>query len=342
MVYKNFRVRSTYLADRYLSDWRLVPNMSMTKFMERVKRDGLSDISHWQVYRTKEKAPEKIKRTMVDQYKVPWDYCKELKWTNMGTTTLVEDYAGEFRRLYICLKALEEDSIRGCRRAIGLDACFLKTEQAYAVVDVENGENYKWFLELLKDDLHINNGLHWTFISDKQKGLINAIESLFENAKHRTCIRHQYNNFSISHKGLASKHCHWDAARATTHPTAANPLQRMDQCDMLLNNPCESFNSIVFIAKEKPILSMLEEFRLYSMKRIVACRESANRWTSAVGPRIQKIIDKISELSRLLNIWGMRSPKFATMQALYNMLLTSGQGLVHVMVGSYQESLVAM
>lgn len=44
MVYKNFRVSSIYLADRYISDWRAESNMSVNTFMERVKRDGC-DIS---------------------------------------------------------------------------------------------------------------------------------------------------------------------------------------------------------------------------------------------------------------------------------------------------------
>ncbi|XP_022887999.1 uncharacterized protein LOC111403646 [Olea europaea var. sylvestris] len=239
MVYKNFRVTFTYLADRYLSDWRSEPNMSVNTFKERVKRDSLGDISLWQVYRTKEKVLEKIRGTVVDHYKIQWDYCEKLKRTNSGTTTFVEGYAGEFRRLYVCLGALKEGFIRGCRRVIGLDGFFIKMEYGgqllsvvgvdanngmypvvYAVVEVENGDNWRWFLELLKDDLHIHNGMHWTFISDKQKGLVNAIESLFESV--------------------------------------------------------DTFVT----AREKPILTMLEEIRVYLMKRIVARREAADRWTS--------------------------------------------------------------
>ncbi|XP_022880670.1 uncharacterized protein LOC111397939 [Olea europaea var. sylvestris] len=186
--------------DRYLIDWEAEQNMSVTALMERVKRDGLCDISAWQTYRSKEKVLEKIRGSVVEHYK---------------------------------LLALRDGFIRGCRRVIGVDGCFLKTEiggqlltavdanngmypMAYAVVKVENGDNWKWFLELLKDDLHIHNSQHWIFISDKQKGLTNAIRTLFENLEHRTCVRHLYNNFSIFHKSLALKKCLWDAARATT------------------------------------------------------------------------------------------------------------------------------
>ncbi|XP_022886518.1 uncharacterized protein LOC111402448 [Olea europaea var. sylvestris] len=162
MVYKNFRVTSSYLADRYLVDWRAEQNMSVTVFMERVKQDGLGDISAWQAYRSKEKALEKIRGSVVEHYKLLWDYYEEIKRTNIGTTALVEGHAGEFRWLYICIGALRDGFIRGCRRVIRVDGCFLKTELggqlltavgvdanngmypvAYVVVEVENGDNWK-------------------------------------------------------------------------------------------------------------------------------------------------------------------------------------------------------
>lgn len=40
---------------------------------------------------------------------------------------------------------------------------------AYAVVDVENKENWKWFLELLHEDLGDYRQHGWNFISDMQK-----------------------------------------------------------------------------------------------------------------------------------------------------------------------------
>lgn len=71
---------------------------------------------------------------------------------------------------------------------IGLDGCFLKGYYggqllsavgqdannqifviAYAVVDVENKDNWMWFLDLLHEDLgdYVQHG--WNFISDMQK-----------------------------------------------------------------------------------------------------------------------------------------------------------------------------
>ncbi|XP_022851566.1 uncharacterized protein LOC111373289 [Olea europaea var. sylvestris] len=194
MVYKNFRVTSSYLADRYLADWRAEQNMSVTVFMERVKRDGLGDISAW---------------------------------------------------------ALRDGFIRGCKRVIGVDGCFLKTElggQLLTVVGVD-----------------VNN--------DKQKGLTNAIETLFENSEHRTCVRHLYNNFSVCHKGLALKNC-------------------------MQPGPLLYHSSHNCGCKREADLNHVKDIRVYLMRRIVARRESCDRWTTAVGPRIQKILDKNGKLAR--------------------------------------------
>jgi len=93
-----------------------------------------------------------------------------------------------FGRFYTCFKACK-DAFVLCRPFIGLDGCFLKGKYggelltvvardandqmlplAYAIVEVENKETWKWFLEILVDDL---GGAKvcgtCTFMSDQQK-----------------------------------------------------------------------------------------------------------------------------------------------------------------------------
>ena len=74
------------------------------------------------------------------------------------------------------------------------------------------------FLQFLIANLGIQNGLAWVFISDKQKGLIPAMQTVLPNTEHRMCVRHLYNNFRGQHTGLALKHLLWAVARATTLP----------------------------------------------------------------------------------------------------------------------------
>ena len=53
--------------------------------------------------------------------------------------------------------------------AVGLDGNNHIFVIAYVVVDIENKDNWKWFLTLLHEDLgdYIQNG--WNFMSDMQK-----------------------------------------------------------------------------------------------------------------------------------------------------------------------------
>lgn len=91
---------------------------------------------------------------------------------------------------------------------------------------------------------------------------------------------------------------------------------------MLLKILCELFYSTIVNTREKLILTMLEEIRVYLMKKIVARGELLDRLTIAIDTRIQKILDKNSKLARFEGgeHIEMRSSKFSTMQSLYYML----------------------
>ena len=99
-----------------------------------------------------------------------------------------EDGRHVFHRIYICFKAIKEGWRRGCRRVSGQDGCFLKGQCkgelltaigrdgnnqvypiAWAVVEVENRDNWLWFLELLVADLGLQLGGGLTVISDQHK-----------------------------------------------------------------------------------------------------------------------------------------------------------------------------
>lgn len=58
MVYLNKRLTSSYLTSKYLSVWKADPNMFVSGFIDKVKRDNLGDVSKWKVYRTKKKDNE--------------------------------------------------------------------------------------------------------------------------------------------------------------------------------------------------------------------------------------------------------------------------------------------
>jgi len=59
-----------------------------------------------------------------------------------------------------------------------------------------------------------------------------------------------------------------------------------------MNNLSESFNSIILLARDKPIISMMEWIRSYIMSRFATLREKLNAYSGTVMPKPQKRLDR--------------------------------------------------
>ena len=94
----------------------------------------------------------------------------------------------QFGSFYKCLDGPKQAFKSACRPLIGMDGCHLKTKYggqlliavgrdpndqympiAFAVVEMETKETWKWFTNLLLEDLGDLNSNRWVFISDQQK-----------------------------------------------------------------------------------------------------------------------------------------------------------------------------
>lgn len=200
--------------------------------------------------------------------------------------------------------------------AVGVDANDGIFPLAYAIAEGETKDSWIWFLELLKRDLGITEGNEHeiTFISDKQKGLIPSFHSVVPAAKHRFCVRHLNGNMKVAgFQGKAIKDALWDAARATTinsFTLALRKIKELDvkafewlsdkhpsewsrshfsftaKCDMLVNNGCECFNSMILEARNQPLISCLEIIRKQIMIKLFKCRKQATKWNTPICPRI--------------------------------------------------------
>ena len=62
--------------------------------------------------------------------------------------------------------------------------------------------------------------------------------------------------------------------------------------DTLVNNMCECFNSVIVEAREKPIVSMLEDIRVYLMNRWSDNRQSIVTYAGKILPKINKKIER--------------------------------------------------
>ncbi|XP_072984355.1 uncharacterized protein [Typha latifolia] len=101
-------------------------------------------------------------------------------------------------------KACSDGFKAGCRPYLGLDGCHLKGKYfgdllaatawdanygiflvAFAIVNIESGYTWRWFLECLKEG--IGNIENLTFMSDRQKRLDVDVNGVFPGVEHRKC-----------------------------------------------------------------------------------------------------------------------------------------------------------
>ncbi|KAK0585057.1 hypothetical protein LWI29_022819 [Acer saccharum] len=99
--------------------------------------------------------------------------------------------------------------------AIRIDADNSYYSVAYAVVERESYNTWKWFLKFLRIDLNLNQPFGITFMTDKQKGLVEAINELWRDSEHRFYVRHMYANFKKKFKGDLIRNKVWQAVKSS-------------------------------------------------------------------------------------------------------------------------------
>lgn len=71
-------------------------------------------------------------------------------------------------------------------------------------------------------------------------------------------------------------------------------------CEANENGMCESFNAIIEKARKKPIITMLEEIRLYIMKRCYTMSKVHEKWEGDICPAIVNNMAKFKRSLRYI------------------------------------------
>ncbi|KAH9616943.1 hypothetical protein KSS87_017316, partial [Heliosperma pusillum] len=224
---------------RYLDYWRLESETKVDTFQKKPLKGLGIEVGYYKAYYAKEKALKMIYGEADEQYKRVWDYAETVKKDNEGSSVFVqlgniEKPPPVFKRMYMCLDACKKGFLARCRPIIGVDGYHLKgpypgqllTEVskddncniyalASAIVEVENRDSWTWFLDLLVKDIEATLG-NITFMSDRQKELVEAFATVVPNAEIRYCCRHIWSNFKLNWAREAYKQIFWKAAMAYT------------------------------------------------------------------------------------------------------------------------------
>ncbi|CAI9302910.1 unnamed protein product [Lactuca saligna] len=341
----------TWLARQFLKELIRTPNLKAKEIQEKVQHKFHTKISWVRSYRARCRAMSMIEGKLGDHYARVWDYGGELLRSNPDSTIKIcvednNDGTTIFKRMYICFKSIKEGWKMGCRRVVGIDGSFLKGQCkgqlltaigrdpnnhvfpiAWAVVEIENKFNWKWFLQLLEVDLGMDAGRGMCVISDQHKGLLEATKEVLPYVEHRQCARHIYANFRKVYSGIQLRNLFWKAAKSTVEGEFKNHMDEIRQispgayehlmarepntwcraffstglaCEAVENGMAECFNAVILDARKKPLLTMLEEIRLYMMDRFYNLRELAEKWEGDVCP---SAIKKMEEFGEDLKFW---------------------------------------
>ncbi|GJZ32121.1 hypothetical protein Tco_0577557 [Tanacetum coccineum] len=274
---------------------------------------------------------------------------------NLGTSVRIdvqqepnlESLIRIFRRVYVCLGALKQ-GFRACGREIlGLDGCFMLGP---------------WLGQILTAvEVDANNGIYpvaYAIVEAEskaswQKGLIQAIASVFPSAEHMYCVRHIHENMKSQFKGGVYKEMLWNPAKATFkgefkkkigelksfNSDAYDWLMKIPlkqwirayflgraKCDLLINNICEVFNRQLVDCRDQTIITSLEYIKEYLMKRIVVVQKVIAK---IVGPLTPSVIKMKWELTGI--------PCKYVVAAIYNMSENSvGVGIPNLMKECHQ------
>nr|KAJ0212706.1 hypothetical protein LSAT_V11C400198750 [Lactuca sativa] len=142
------------------------------------------------------------------------------------------------------------------------------------------------------------------------------------------CARHIYANFKKRYTGLELKNLFW-AAVSSSHegdfvanmeeikeitPNGYGVFAQGYACEAVENGTFESFNSMIIDIRKKPLLTMLEEIKIYLMARFYYLADIASTRTTESYP---VTIEKMKEVRKEMRNWKVIATRGSVFETRY-------------------------
>lgn len=207
-------------------------------------------VSYMQAWRGKERSMAALHGTFEDGFRLLPAYCEQIRNTNPGSiaTVVATGQDNCFQRLFVSYRASIYGFINACRPLLELDRAHLKGKYlgtllcaaavdandtlfplAIAVVDMESDENWMWFMSELRKLLGVNTESmpKLTILSDRQRGIVEAVETHFPSSHHGYCLRFISENFRDTFKNSKLVNIFWNAVYALTAAEFESKISEM-------------------------------------------------------------------------------------------------------------------
>ncbi|KAK4775868.1 hypothetical protein SAY87_023829 [Trapa incisa] len=338
------------------------PNYKPKEILEEIHmRPGIT-LSYKQAWRGNERIMAAMRGSFEEGYRLLPQYCEQIKRTNPRSIAVVygNPTDSSFQRLFVSFQASIYGFLNACRPFLGLDRAFLKSKYlgtlllvtgfdgdgaifplAFGVVDEENDKNWMWFLSELHNLLEINaeNMPRLTILSDRQKGVIDAVEAIFPTAFHGFCMQHLSESFQKEFNNLILVNLLWEAAHALTviefeakileiediSQDAAYWIRRIPphlwatayfegtRLGQLTANIAETLNSWILEASGLPIFQMMESIRRQLMTWFNKRRETSMHWTSILVPSVERRVAEALDQAQTFQVLRANEAEFEVM-----------------------------
>ncbi|XP_073152978.1 uncharacterized protein [Henckelia pumila] len=323
------------VADMLVENFRGQQKLPALKAIQTMMQNKGVEISYFKAWKGKQLAINQLRGDPVESFKLLPAYLYMLEQVNAGSTTYLKlNPDNSFKYMFLAYKACIA-GFKYMRKVISVDGTHLTCKYkgvlliataqdgnhhqypiAWAVVDVESEESWTWFFERLHDLILDDNEL--VFISDRHRGIINGLASVYKQAKHGHCIWHLGQNIKTRLKskagGVALFMCTAKAYRQTEfnelydemrkgYPSITGYLEgNIDQqkwarahfhgsrYNIMTTNGSESINSKLVFARELPVVALLDAIQNLIMSWFNSHRKAAAASTRHLTPWAEKIV----------------------------------------------------
>ena len=271
---------------------------------------------------------------------------------NTGTIT---DFVTEDGRFLYCFFSLGAciRGFRSCRPVICVDGTFLKSRYkghmlcavaldadsalyplAFALVDSENQNSWKYFMLKLKEAIGDVDNL--VFVSDRHASIIHAVEVVFPEAHHGACYHHVSMNvvakFKTDHTHSEMYNAAYSYRKSKFHkhfenikqmdPAIARYLEEIgfekwshpyfpgNRYNIMTSNYAESFNNKTKTARSFPVTTFVEFIRFTLQTWFAKHRQSIENCTSRLSPKMEEDVKKSANEARFLTAHPLSQYEF--------------------------------
>ncbi|KAH9778368.1 SWIM-type domain-containing protein [Citrus sinensis] len=339
---ENYEANSTWIAATFLHLFRANTEVPIDVLGSELFRNYGIKCCNQRLYRAKNKALELLGQDHKASFTKLFRYMHAILASNPGSTVSLEkDWLGggvnpHFKIFFVFFDACRRGFFEGCRQFIGIDGCHLKGlykgvllsavsvdanygiyPLAMCVVETENTESWVYFMEKLYDQVGCNDGEGLCFMSDRQKGILNALDRVFPRAMRRYCCRHVYANFKLKFPRILLRNEFWAACRSGNQVEFNNHMAKINSIShaahrWLLQIP--SFNNWISSFRGMPIVRMLEEIRRKIMILIHKRHELVNTWQDELPPLVRRRVMEARVESRALSVIFGHNKSFEVME----------------------------